>query len=139
MKNEARATEPKIRAEYHPMVQPKLVGVTFEGILSDEILINGALYRRAAHQWPTAKPEEKRMEWRTIETAPKDGTRILLLGRRYGENFVDTGAWYQGVGMAPNFAHDDEDWAFYQDRWPYTWLGWMPLPPPLPTQKESRE
>lgn len=86
-----------------------------------------------------------RMEWRLIETAPKDRTAVLLLfksdipheGRRQ-----DLDAWdgIQFVGRHPGLADDGHDigWSFaapvgfggFPDDW---FLGWQPLPtPPAP-------
>ena len=58
-------------------------------------------------------------EWRPIETAPKDGTRVLLLGRgmRHADGHWESKA-YNGNGC----------WV-----WPYVKAeprNWMPLPPP---------
>lgn len=64
-------------------------------------------------------------EWRPIETAPKDGTRVLLLGRnkRHADGHWEAKA-YNGNGC----------WV-----WPYVKAeprNWMPLPQP-PQEKDK--
>ena len=72
-------------------------------------------------------------KWEAIETAPKDGTRVLL-GR---EGWVAIGRWdaeYQCYRGAPFGAwRDDHDWGGPEDRdWP---TKWQPLPaPPEPPE-----
>lgn len=72
-------------------------------------------------------------EWRSIETAPRDGTRVLL----YGPEGVTEGAWN---------IHGYKDDLAHLRRWNPIWLSehgcgccggdnyvathWMPLPPP---------
>lgn len=60
------------------------------------------------------------MEWQPIETAPKDGTEVLLCGP-----LRDGSGHYRDVSR------------FYMIRWPVEWMAnclppthWMPLPPP---------
>lgn len=61
--------------------------------------------------------ERKRHAWRPIETAPKDGTRVLLgLQRRLKKpvpGYVEIGRW------------DGDHWAPYI---PVDWTHWQPLP-----------
>lgn len=80
------------------------------------------------------------MDWRPIETAPKDGTPILgtVAGYAYalqrcgvyywegGTQEVPSGAWIVKPGWMHQSDDDDDDRA--------TWLThWMPLPaPPAP-------
>ncbi len=70
------------------------------------------------------------MTWRTMETAPKDGTRVLLIGPTYeGNVLVATGAWrYDGErdrweidGEGPECAWAND----YMERPP---VAWQPLP-----------
>lgn len=57
-------------------------------------------------------------EWKTIETAPKDGTLVLL----HGKGYVKTG-WFDDSIQIGNYP----DW-----RWGLTFepTHWMPLPEP---------
>lgn len=57
------------------------------------------------------------MEWQPIETAPKDGTRILTYRQGYVENMAV--AWSYELGWHPVFG----------DIWPNP-THWMPLPSP---------
>lgn len=76
------------------------------------------------------------MEWRTIDSAPKDGTWILA---------IVAGDWKPGVPYAPNVVKwgTSADWG----GWPSGWLAeddgeliaahfthWMPLPNPPATE-----
>lgn len=75
-------------------------------------------------------------EWQPIETAPKDGTRVLVYGTYQWEDYLDrqqTGA-VTAYYIAADF-WDDEDigWVListnpYRDRAQPT--HWMPLPEP---------
>jgi len=76
--------------------------------------------------------------WQPIETAPKDGTK-LLVGRFTGNNnsanhegliAVD---WYRTPGMMAGFIGFGK---FNTTWWPPT--HWMPLPPPPPTSAEPQ-
>ncbi|HET8686032.1 MAG TPA: DUF551 domain-containing protein [Methanosarcina sp.] len=64
-------------------------------------------------------------QWKTIDTAPKDGTKVLLM--RMGE--------YGRCGMADGYYNERSVWV-----WPYVMkepTHWMPLPPaPNATGKE---
>lgn len=64
------------------------------------------------------------MKWQPIETAPKDGTRVLLGGTFYGDAWeMMTGFYQDGIGLKTDGAAGD---------WIVT--HWMPLPaPPTPT------
>lgn len=79
--------------------------------------------RLVATRLQSLEAENKRMrealEWQPIETAPKDGTRILLGGTFY------SGAWeaMTGATMGPDIDSDDRrtgDWIVTH---------WLPLPP----------
>jgi len=64
--------------------------------------------------------------WQPIETAPKDGTEVLLLGRWFSQARIVNGLWNSGDAM--HMPH---------------WMGgihqpthWMPLPaPPAPASE----
>ncbi len=56
--------------------------------------------------------------WQPIETAPKDGTIVLLAGE-----FDYPGDWRIKMGF---WAADDDDWRLCWASWPPT--HWMPLP-----------
>lgn len=60
------------------------------------------------------------MEWKSIETAPKDGTLVLLLGK--DQRHAD-GYWQ---GRTPFTGNGHWVWP-YVNREP---THWMPLPPP---------
>jgi hypothetical protein len=85
---------------------------------------------------------EKTMEWRPIETAPRDGTELLGFwryldanGRSYceGMRVISWDESWQGW-------HDDEDETHTYGAATNTGLytHWMPLPPP-PTVGETNE
>lgn len=54
------------------------------------------------------------MEWQPIETAPKDGTVIIV----YAPDFFQTAAW------------TDEKWTNAANSWLEDVTHWMPLPKP---------
>jgi hypothetical protein len=60
-------------------------------------------------------------EWQPIETAPKDGTRILIFGARecYGGDYISLAYW-------DHWWRGDYDEPVYVDEPTH----WMPLPPP---------
>lgn len=67
--------------------------------------------------------EVGRRRWRPMDTAPKDGTRILL-GKK---GFVDAAEWQaEARGWVQN-NHPDSGWP---DQIFYDPEGWMPLPEP---------
>ncbi len=68
---------------------------------------------------------EAAREWRPIETAPKDGTRIYLW--LADEGFPVLGAW---MSHEPD---DDPDWYLFEMgtyRWLHDITHWQPLPAP---------
>jgi len=68
-----------------------------------------------------ALEQEGRMEWQPIETAPRDGTRILVLSR-----LADDRTWVYGI------AEWRDDFGRHVVRGLFTvgWTHWLPLPPP---------
>lgn len=73
---------------------------------------------------------EHTMTWQPIETAPKDGTPILAVGKGYPE--ISIVAWHRGkwVGMCDgqrSIESQGDTWTEYHE--PYV-THWMPLPPP---------
>ena len=65
------------------------------------------------------------MEWQPIETAPKDGTEVLVYGDGQGMSvawwetkyiWVRPGAWVSDFGRSDTHTHEPSHW--------------MPLPPP---------
>lgn len=85
-----------------------------------------------------AKAEQRVAEWQPIETAPKDGTRILgwcaEFGARetkmnfYGEGSIGHANWKSGKGPRES----GWDWTEPKNGWGLNWnpTHWMPLPTP---------
>lgn len=70
-------------------------------------------------------------DWQPIETAPKDGTRILLLGKEYGEPKVSIGAYQDNKVWSDESSTTDDGYGWYgHDNWSPTPTHWMPLPEP---------
>lgn len=67
-------------------------------------------------------------EWKTIETAPKDGTDVLIAGPEFGKG----PAFYLAVA---GFHHDYWREEEYGDNY-YQPTHWMPLPAP-PDRKDA--
>jgi hypothetical protein len=69
-------------------------------------------------------------QWKSIETAPKDGTRVLIWRKSYWRDHT----------FAAEFLQDDNRWTVFDGK---EWHGlrgeypthWMPLPP-APTEGE---
>lgn len=87
------------------------------------------------------------MEWKSIETAPRDGTPILVKG--ITENHVHV-CWWKTKRFRDEFGDHDEvyPWAFVESDGfvngaqdgPYGPTHWMPLPfPPTDTQQGEGE
>ena len=65
-------------------------------------------------------------DWQPIETAPKDGTNILLVNRR---GLMATGLWMAGIrGRGWFLRGGTKPDTFFNDHHGPT--HWMPLPPP---------
>ena len=75
-------------------------------------------------------------DWQPIETAPKDGTQILLFcpvkrHESHPANFIFVGWWFSSSKEI------DDGWRADQGWFPSEWLpvtNWMPLPPPPKTE-----
>lgn len=72
------------------------------------------------------------MEWRPIETAPKEGSFLVFGGKWIGESDDGQNESYSGVAMVnrnsrPRFyvANEDEFWPYISNP-----THWMPLPAP---------
>lgn len=68
-------------------------------------------------------------EWHPIETAPKDGTRILILDQDWNQNLVVFVARWAPHGLHPDalgfwYEAHEERWCASQPS------HWMPLPEP---------
>jgi hypothetical protein len=72
------------------------------------------------------------MDWQPIETAPKDGTRVMLTCAGY--------VGRTGPFSPPDCANDAVHLARFLDYWepfiPNDWTHWLPLPPPPNQVKE---
>lgn len=81
-------------------------------------------------------------EWRTIDSAPKDGTAVLFFGRWKGFDIVPGGEPHIGIYSWSTFMSDGTG---------HQWIGeglstmsntnveythWMPLPPPPSPETE---
>jgi hypothetical protein len=71
-------------------------------------------------------------EWQPIETAPKDGTPVLLHGRfrRYRRGWTTVLATWSTFSSRPDAT--DHDWISGLSRVDADWTHWMPLPAPPP-------
>jgi len=69
---------------------------------------------KAARECFNGSDEEEMMEWQPIETAPKDGTVIIV----YAPDFFQTAAWTDGI------------WTNASESWLGDVTHWMPLPEP---------
>jgi hypothetical protein len=83
------------------------------------------------------RPAES-MQWQPMETAPKDGTRIIVVTRasEQGPSDVDVVRWIKprshGEHCWTSF-DSDENCAIIYDEWELA--HWMPLPSGLPPYK----
>lgn len=65
-------------------------------------------------------------EWQSIETAPKDGTNILICGFGDSGYFVADVKWNEREGEFCLFDPEDDEYTAPTYKPEY----WMPLPPP---------
>jgi len=74
------------------------------------------------------------MEWQPIETAPKDGAWILVMGGKTDEDFYCATKENRRPAVV-KFCNEDKDWVmcFWDGNWRTGYQSpthWMPLPPP---------
>lgn len=75
------------------------------------------------------------MEWQPIETAPKDGTRVLVWSPQMGCSYVASWAVSEPFGHEPTWSTDSEGPGYSSEIPDCT--HWMPLPkPPVAAQLE---
>lgn len=65
-------------------------------------------------------------EWKPIETAPKDGTRILI----YEPMPADPRGWFDVVHWGYSGRHHNEGWVDSEGAASCDGTHWMPLPEP---------
>ena len=78
------------------------------------------------------------MEWQPIETAPKDGTLIILWNSTKGLNRAYFGSWrvdsseehLEDSSLANWFDDSYDDFSLGYSSLPLNPTHWMPLPPP---------
>lgn len=71
------------------------------------------------------------MDWQPIESAPKDGTRVLCWNKEW--EAPESGCLYGPSWAANSLAADKGGWKYQPTHW-------MPLSePPLPHNKDSQE
>lgn len=80
------------------------------------------------------------MEWRDIESAPRDATSMLLYGRMHPFKGLK---WSKPLVFSGYWDEIDEAWCATSSTWEgpfFTPTKWMPLPlPPLPSVQEGKE
>ena len=70
--------------------------------------------------------------WQPIETAPKDGTRILAWNSEYGARETKSETYREGsIGFSEGRTDRWWEWLEPQNNWSLKWspTHWMPLPP----------
>lgn len=113
---------------------PRSIAVAYYGHLGD-LFINGTLKKwnepsmQPTHWMPLPEqPQEIRDQWQPIETAPKDGTGVLLcISIGDGHHVQYTGSYHDGHWWVTNFSGEDEYW--------YTPTDWRPLDEPPQERK----
>lgn len=81
------------------------------------------------------RDEPPHFSWRPIQTAPKDGTRILTFGCPHDDGRIDMG---EKPDIQLSFWEESSQ-SFYSDEWgSHQPAEWMPLPAP-PSRSLSRD
>lgn len=97
----------------------------------------GSLRQAGADNAMNKHRDNQMREWQTIETAPKDGTWILVYGEKYGDEdgprfFVIK--WVTNIGGVWEYIDSttrklvEKDWSGWSDNFAPT--HWMPMPEP---------
>lgn len=110
--------------------------------------LQGDTYRELTKLLAQAREEQRKeamMQWQPIETAPKDGTKIIGWNAEFGArqtkmNFYGLGSigyaeWERGEGTKES----GWDWTEPKNNWGFSWnpTHWMPLPAaPQPERKD---
>lgn len=69
-------------------------------------------------------------EWQKIDSAPKDGTRIIVFLPGFGEDEYDIDGWDEWTGTAYYSYGDWRPEADFSSFYPGELTHWMPLPNP---------
>lgn len=80
-----------------------------------------------------AKLRELLPEWQTIDTAPKDGTKILAWNSEYGARETKSETYGEGsIGFSEGRTDRWWQWLEPKNNWSLKWspTHWMPLPAP---------
>lgn len=70
------------------------------------------------------------MEWQPIETAPKDGTEIIIFGADTGMGPNDEPHTSRGVVTMAFWFKPWGGWETFNGAWVLGATYWLPLPPP---------
>ena len=86
------------------------------------------------------------MEWQPIETAPKDGTKVLIADRygnietsRYIQEWSEKEVFVRHAKDGDVYKTEKLDWGYWDAELEGTTSYWMPLPDPPPTALKGDE